>query len=293
MTLHLIAPLVAGGYDLVIESVAHAVPFYTGFSHRGPRLIALYHVHQSILRRELPPVVAGVVQALERTVRFEKGTVLAISQTTRDAAQKELGVRGPIEVIPPGVDHSFFVPGDSRASPPNFVCLGRLRRYKRLDAVISAFSALPPPGTLTIVGGGDDRARLEEVARSVPGVRFTGSVSEEVKRHLLQEATALVVTSEAEGFGLTILEAAATATPSVAVNLPIYREVVQDRLSGLLVPENDTNALTDGMRWVRDHPELREGASTFARRFTWERTASEFSRLVERILGEPTPRRRK
>jgi len=284
-SLHLVAPFVARGYDLVIESVAHAVPFYTGVTHRGPRLIILFHVHQSVLRRELPPVVAGIVRTLERTVRFERGTVLAISGTTRDEARSKLGVRGPIEVIPPGVDHSFFVPGSSRASPPNFVCLGRLRRYKRIDTVISAFAALPPPCALTVVGGGDDRARLEELARGVPGVQFTGAVSEEEKRHLLQQATALVIASEAEGFGLTILEAAATATPSVVVDLPIYREVVQDRVSGLLVPDGKTNALTEGMLWVRDHPELREGAAQFSRRFTWEATATEFSRLVGRILS--------
>ena len=290
LTLHLLTPFAARGYDLVIESVAHAVPFYTGLSHRGPRIIVLYHVHQSILRRELPPVVAGIVRALERTVRFEKGTVLAISGTTRDEAQKELGVKGPIEVIPPGVDHAFFVPGTSRASPPNYLCVGRLRRYKRIEAVISAFAALSPPGTLTIVGEGDDRSRLQEVARSVPNVRFTGAVSEEEKRRLLQESTALVVTSEAEGFGLTILEAAATATPSVAVDLPIYREVVQDRVSGLLVAEGDTRALTEGMRWAREHLELREGAAQLARKFTWETTAIEFSRLVDRVLrAAPSP----
>jgi len=285
LTLHLIAPFVAGGYDLVIESVAHAVPFHTGLTHRGPRIVLLYHVHQTILRRELPAGLAGVVRALERTVRFERADFVAISKTTGDEAQKQLRIRAPIEIIPPGVDHRVFTPGSTRTAPPEFVSLGRLRRYKRIEQVVEAFSALSGPGTLAIVGDGEDRTRLEQIAKRVPGVRFTGAVSEEQKVRLLQAATALVVTSEAEGFGLTILEAAATGTPAVAVDLPIYREVIQDQVSGRLVPEGDRTALTDALRWVRDHPELREGAAHAAARFTWEETARRFSREVETVLG--------
>jgi len=284
LSLHLLAPFVAGGYDLVVESVAHAVPFHTGFSHRGPRVVILYHVHQSILRRELPPMVAGIVRVLERSVRFEKATFVAISDATRDEARRLLGVKSPIEVIPPGVDHRFFVPGQIRASPPDFLSVGRLQRYKRVDRVIAAFAAFHEPGTLTIVGDGEDRARLEQVAQHVTGVRFAGAVSEEEKRRLLQAATAIVVASEAEGFGLAILEAGSTGTPAVAVDLPVYREVIADRVSGVLVPDNDVAALTEGLRYVRDHPELRDGAARTAGRFTWETTAAIFAVTLDKVV---------
>lgn len=287
LSFQLIAPFVARGYDLVLESVAHAIPFHTGLSHRGPRLIILFHVHQSILDRELPRVVAWAARALERTVRFETGTFLAISETTKQEALRVLGVHPPIEVIPPGVQHTFFVPGTRRAAPPDFLFLGRLRRYKRIDTIIAAFSRMGEPGTLTIAGDGDDRERLEEIARHVNGVRLLGPVSEDEKRRLFQEATANVVASEAEGFGLTVLEAGAAGTPTVAVDLPIYREVVRDRISGVLVPENDVPALAQGMRWARDHPELREGAREFALQFSWESTAARFAELLERTLRPP------
>lgn len=283
----LLAPFVAGGFDLVIESVAHAVPFHTGFTHRGPRLIILYHVHQAVLGRELPWGIAVIARFLERTVRFESGTFLAISETTRDEARRTLGVSAPIDVIPPGVDHGFYRPGGERSVPPNFLCLGRLRRYKRVDTAIAAFATLPEPGTLTIVGEGEDRARLEKVTHNVRGVRFTGSVPEEEKLRLLQGATALVAASEAEGFGLTVLEAGAVATPTVAVDRPVFREVVEDRVSGVLVAANDVPSMASGLRWARDHPELREGARAFALRFDWETTADRFSRLVERTVRPP------
>jgi len=196
-------------------------------------------------------------------------------------------VRAPIVVVPPGVDHRFFVPGAVRASPADFLCLGRLKRYKRVDSVIAAFSALQEPGTLTIVGDGEDRARLEEAARHVKGVRFAGSVSEGEKRRRLQEATAMVVASEAEGFGLAILEAGATATPTVAADLPVYREVIEDRVSGVLVPRNDVTALTEALRYVRDHPELRDGAVRVAGRFTWETTATQFAALLDQAVRSP------
>ncbi len=285
LSLHLIAPFVAGGYDLVIESVAHAVPFHTGWSHRGPRLIILYHVHQSILGREVPPGVATVVRALERTVRFEKGLFVAISNATRDEARVQLRIHDPIEVNPPGVDLRFFTPGPVPVSPPDFVVIGRLQPYKRIDRVIAAFARFPAPGTLTIVGDGEDRARLERLASGVKGVRFVGAVSEEEKRRLLQEATANVIASQAEGFGLTVLEAGAVGTPTVAVDLPVFRELIRDRASGVLVPQDDASALADALRWVCDHPELREGARTVAVQYPWDATAQRFVGLVERALG--------
>jgi len=283
-SLHLLAPFAARGYDLVIESVAHAIPFHTGVTHRGPRIIILYHVHEAVLGRELSPRMAWVARILERTVRWETGTFVAISETTRDEARQKLGVKTPIEVVPPGVDHAYFVPGNHRTSPPDFLYVGRLRRYKRVDAIISAFAALREPGTLTIVGDGDDRERLQQLARNLTGVRFAGSVTEDEKRRLLQEATAMVVASEAEGFGLSILEAGAVATPTIAVDLPIFHEIIQDRVSGVLVPEGDVAALSEGMRWAREHPDLREGARTFAGRFAWETTAARLVRVIEKLL---------
>jgi glycosyltransferase involved in cell wall biosynthesis len=116
------------------------------------------------------------------------------------------------------------------------------------------------------------------------GVRFAGRVSEGEKLRLLQAATAIVVASEAEGFGLTILEAGSTATPAVAVDLPVYREVIANRVSGVLVPENDGTALTEGLRYVRDHPELRDGAARTAGRFTWETTAALFAAALEKAV---------
>ncbi|HYA70380.1 MAG TPA: glycosyltransferase, partial [Thermoplasmata archaeon] len=100
-----------------------------------------------------------------------------------------------------------------------------------------------------------------------------------------QEATANVIASQAEGFGLTVLEAGAVGTPTVAVDLPVFRELIRDRASGVLVPQDDASALADALRWVCDHPELREGARTVAVQYPWDATAQRFVGLVERALG--------
>ena len=206
--------------------------------------------------------------------------------------------RDRIRVIYPGVDHDRFAPDPSVAPfpEPTFVYVGRLKRYKGVDVLLDALRrvrAAGVPARLLVAGRGDDRARLERVARErgvEPAVRFLGFVAEKVKVRLLRRAWANLYPSPKEGWGITNVEAAACGTPSVASDSPGLRESVRDGVSGFLAPHGDAGAWAErllrlaGDAALRDR--LREGALEHAARFSWERAADETEQhLLETVDG--------
>jgi glycosyltransferase involved in cell wall biosynthesis len=133
---------------------------------------------------------------------------------------------------------------------------------------------------LVIAGQGDDRPRLERVARRLglgDAVRFAGFVSEEEKRGLLRAATATVLPSAKEGWGIANVEAAACGTPALAADRPGLKESVRHGETGYLVPHGDATALADRMRDLVADPALvaRLGANAraFAATLSWDAAA--------------------
>src|SRR5947209_15414238 len=145
---------------------------------------------------------------------------------------------------------------------------------------------------------GDNRPVLEaEVERrGLAGrVTFHGFVEEEHKADLYARAWMNLTASSAEGWCLTVMEAAACGTPSGALRVGGLSESIVDGETGVLA---DTPAeLTDKVREVLAHPERRdelgEAARARARGFTWENAARSNLDLLERVADRPrtSPRR--
>src|SRR5690606_23022506 len=107
-----------------------------------------------------------------------------------------------------------------------------------------------PDLELEIAGSGDDRPRLERLSAELrlgTAARFLGFVDEATKLALLRRAVANVFPSPKEGWGITVMEAAACGTPSLASDSPGLRDSVRDGLTGLLVPHGDPGALAAAM----------------------------------------------
>ena len=114
------------------------------------------------------------------------------------------------EVIYPPVDTEFFTPGGERGD--EFLFVGRLVSYKRVDLVVRAFEGLPH--RLLVVGEGHLAERLKATAPS--NVRFLANVDDAALRDLYRSARALVYPAD-EDFGIVMAEAQACGTPVVAL----------------------------------------------------------------------------
>jgi len=183
----------------------------------------------------------------------------------------------------------------SAVARPFFLYVGRLKRYKGVDVALRALAIARrelPELSLRIAGSGDDLARLKGLARQLDieeSVQFLGYVPEEEKVALLSGAVANVFPSPKEGWGMTIVEAAACGTPSIASDSPGLRDSVRHGETGFLVPHGDAGVLAGRMiALVRDgglRARLGRGAAAFAKQLTWDDAADRTERHLEDIIG--------
>lgn len=286
--------------DLVVEDV-NKVPLYLPLIWKGPFVLLVPHLFGATAFRELPAPVALVVWAAERPMRsvYARAHAHAISRSTAD----DLFARGfrpeAVRVIYPGVDTVRFVPDPlvKRETDPTFLYVGRLKRYKQVDVAIRAMQFLQAAGIgarLWIAGTGDDRPRLEGIARKLgvwDRVSFFGYVSEERRLELYRRAWAVVLPSLKEGWGITNLEAAACGTPAAAANNSAIKESVLGGETGFLFRTGDAQELAARLGTLATQPALRERlgqqARAFAETFSWEKTAQETESHLAAAVNSP------
>jgi glycosyltransferase involved in cell wall biosynthesis len=285
--------------DVVVEDINKLPLFLAGMTSL-PFCAIVPHLFGATAFEEAPWPMAATVWAAERPLAraYRRGYFHAISESTRD----DLIARGVaperIRVIHPGVDTARLTPAPdgARTSSPTFLYVGRLKRYKGIALAIRALARARerrPDLSLDIAGSGDHRADLERLTAELglgSAVRFHGFISEADKLQLLRRAWANLFPSPKEGWGITVIEAAACATPSIASNSPGLRDSVRHGETGFLVAHGDTDALAARMLELADAPArvaaLGASARRFAEALTWERTAADTERhLLDIIAG--------
>ena len=283
-------------YDLVVEGI-DKLPFFLPWLAPRRRVACIIpHLLGETAGEAAGRAVGAVVNAAEALMPrcYRHCTVATGAESTR----AELVARGfapeRVHVVPYGLDHTLYRPGQGTAADaaPFLLYVGRLRRYKGLETALRAFAEIAPrhPALrFRIVGQGDDRPRLEGLARDLglaDRVDFPGYVSEAEKVALLQTARVLVYPSRKEGWGLPVLEAGACGVPAVASNVPGLKEAVRDGASGLLVPHGDAQAFAAALERILTDPALATrlgaGAQAFAQEFQWETSARLMGDLLER-----------
>jgi glycosyltransferase involved in cell wall biosynthesis/O-antigen/teichoic acid export membrane protein len=265
--------------DVVLE-VVNGITFLTPLWLRRPRVALVHHVHRDHYVAELgrPGALAALLaETLPLRLLYRDTTFLTISEAGRRDLL-ELGLpEDRIHVAQLGVEEPVH-PAAERAPEPRLLYLGRLKQYKRIELLLDALEAVPG-AHLDIAGDGDHRPVLEqEIERRGLAGRVTlhGHVSEEHKAQLLSSAWVNLTASSAEGWCLTVMEAAMYGTPSAAMAVGGLPESIVDGRTGLLAHEPEELAAAVA-RLVRE-PETRErmgaAARERAREFTWDRTAA-------------------
>jgi glycosyltransferase involved in cell wall biosynthesis len=292
------AALEGGRYDLVVEDV-NKLPLYTPGLTRLPVVTIIPHLFGFTAFHEAPWPMAAVVVLAEQLIppAYRRARFHVISESTRDDLVHRGIPADRIVVIHPGVDSARFTPDPAldRTEPASFLYVGRLRRYKGVEFAIRALALARetrPELSLDVAGAGDDRGRLEQLCRSLgqrSAVRFHGFVAEAAKLRLLRRTWANVFPSPKEGWGITVMEAAAAGTPSIASDSPGLRDSVVRDVTGFLVPHGDVPALARRMLELAADPALvaRLGAAAreHATRWSWDDAATATTAHLESVLG--------
>ena len=285
-------------WDVVVEDI-NKLPLFLAPLTPLPFCAIIPHLFGTTAFQEASWPMAAAVAVAERPIprAYRRAGFHAISESTRDDLVARGVPRERIRVIHPGIDSAGYAPGTGldRNQSPTFLYVGRLKRYKGVEVAIRAAALVRQERsdvTLDIAGTGDDRARLEALTRSLGlagAVRFLGFVPEDRKRELFRSAWANLFPSPKEGWGLTIMEAAACGTPSLASNSPGLRDSVVDGRTGYLVPHGDPAALAGRMLELASDPalvaQLGRAARAHALSWSWDDAAD----ATEAHLSELSP----
>ena len=213
-----------------------------------------------------------------------------------------------IEVLPPGVDHRLFSPGDRAAArarlghPGGRVLLfvGRIQPLKGLDLAVEALAEIDDAVLWAVGGpsGADGPGELERVQKLAAdlGVAERLLILPPRPHHELVDyyraADVCLVPSRTESFGLVALEAAACGTPVVAAAVGGLRSIVSDGETGLLVEGRDPLEWATAVALLLDDGDLAASMGTRASarsgRWSWGMTAARLRRLCGDLV-ERTP----
>ncbi|MGS2612920.1 glycosyltransferase family 4 protein [Micromonospora sp. LZ34] len=284
-----------GRPDLVVD-VCNGVPFFASLYAGRPVLALVHHVH-----REQWPVVFGPWSArigwwiesklairLYRHCRY-----VTVSQATKTELS-ELGVAADrIDVVPNGTPD--VIGGSTpRTTHPSLLVLGRLVPHKRVEIALRTVAALAtdlPDVELVVAGQGWWESTLRDLAIELDiqdRVRFAGFITEEEKHAALASAWLALTPSIKEGWGLTIVEAGARGTPTVAFrHAGGVAEAMVHGETGMLADDEEEfiaqvrDLLADDVR----RKAMGEAAHAHAAQFTWEAAGARFANLVAEIAG--------
>jgi phosphatidyl-myo-inositol alpha-mannosyltransferase len=280
-----------GGYDVVHvhEPNAPAVSWFAAEAARQPTVATFHTYSTSWLVGSFTANVAGV-----RRLYSKLSARIAVSEAAEWTARRFYG--GRYSIVPNGVDLAAARPAPERPHERlEILFVGRAEGRKGLPVLLRAFEALRSAGVdarLTVAG-----ATEEEVAPLLldsEGVEIAGRVPEDEKWRLLGQADLLCAPSlGGESFGMVLTEAFASGTPVVASNIAGYRDVVRNRLDGLLVPAGDAVELGETLRDLALDPRRRQCMARSAReraeRFGWPQVTREVTEVYEDALDRPQP----
>lgn len=289
-----------GDPDVIVD-VQNGVPFFSRVWSGRPVVVLCHHVH-----REQWPIVLGHRMAavgwwLESAVapRLQRGLRYV---TVSEASRRELvGLGVPSErivVVHNGTPQAPTAPVQ-RSAQPRLIVLGRLVPHKRVELALAAVARLRrtmPDVRLSVVGRGWWDEELHKVAAELgvtDAVDFHGFVTDEVKHRLLGESWVSLVPSLKEGWGLSVIEAAAHGVPSVAFgHAGGVAESVVDGVTGFVV-DTDAQFIEAADRLLRDsvlRSQLGGNAKAHADQFTWDETVSRFEDVLREAVGQPRRR---
>ena len=226
--------------------------------------------------------------------------IICVSEHDRELALRwKVAKPQQLVVIHNGVDLRPFLEADGTAlrrelklgDLPIMTFVGRLAPPKDLMTLLEAVKALSD-GVLLVVGDGELRPQVEKYVQEhglEGGVRLLGQRSDIPE--ILAASDIFVLSSFWEGLPYTIIEAMMAGLPVVATRVGGVPELVEDGVTGFLVPPKDPGALAEALRKLVEDPELRRkmgeaGRKKALKEFTLDRMLRETERVYEKSARE-------
>ncbi len=306
---------------------------YTGFARRKgsflratlratcgvPKLVFVNHPNLTPLARVVQVLTSAPVLAIgwgvdvweplawyRRWAIRRVDALLAISRYTADqmvSAQKINPVR--VSLLPLALDPDFWKCAQQvseQRRPTGFprgrvvltvTRLAAVDAYKGVDTLIQALARLPDETHLVVVGDGDDRPRLEALARAqgvAHRVHFSGALERDELVACYQHCDVFALPSKGEGFGLVFLEAMAFGKPVVGGAHGGTLDIIEHGSNGFLVPHGEVEQLAATLRRLLADPALcaevgRRAREHVAQHYLFPQFAARLHAILDELLA--------
>ena len=274
----------------------------------GTPLVATIHHPLSIDRRNAVAQARGAIEKARRLIYYpifmqefvarRLDRIITVSEASARTVELAFGVpRQQMRVIYNGIDAEMFRPLPISKDPNNVIYVGNSEdRTKGAAYLLRALRLLRDTTSchLTFVDRPQEELKLAPRLVQRYGlsarVRFTGRVTTaELVRHY-NRAEMLVCPSLYEGFGLPAGEAMACGLPVASTTGGALPEVVEDGVTGILVPPGDAPALAEAIQTLMGDPDLRRrmgqaGRERVLERFSWRKAALETEAVYGEVIG--------
>jgi len=272
-----------GPLDGLVE-IWNGMPFLSPMWSGLPRVVFMHHVHGEMWSMALPPTLARAGKFLEARLAppvYNRSRIVTLSESSRREIVALPGVQASrVSVVSPGIDPRYS-PGGHRSERPLVVAIGRLvpvKNFGRLVGILARVHEQIPELEAIIVGEGRERSSLEDRLVELGAksyVSLPGRLGAEELLDLYRRAWVVASASTREGWGLTLSEAAACATPAVATRIAGHLDAIDDGVTGVLVDSEEDFARE--LKTLLCDPLLRRrlgrAAVEHVAPLTWEATA--------------------
>jgi glycosyltransferase involved in cell wall biosynthesis len=282
--------------DVVLD-VQNGVPFLSSLVTRRPVVALIHHVHREQWPVLFPPRAARLgwwVESRLAPFLYRRSRYVVVSEATKtELAGLDIDP-DRIDIVHNGTP-AMSAATVARSTTPRVIVLCRMVPHKQVEVVIAATAALRRSGVdvaLDLVGHGYHSDVLREYAEAcgvADAVAIHGFVDEATKSDLLARAWVNAVPSIKEGWALSVVEAAAHCTPSLAfAHAGGLAESIIDGVTGVLV---DGDAEDFGMELgalLRDddrRARLGAAAREHAAGYTWDAAVRGMAQVLDASLA--------
>jgi len=273
--------------DTVLDC-QNGIPFFTPWAvrRRARVVLVMHHVHTAQFGVHFPPWMARVGRFLEGPVArraYARHPCAAVSPSTVAAMRDRLRWPGPVSIIHNGVTISPTDPAGPPQDQIHLSWVGRLVAHKRAELLIPLARRMPAVA-IDVIGHGPAAAALDGAP---PNVTVHGYLTEEAKHALVARSALHLNTSQGEGWGLCVIEAATSGVPTVAFDVEGLRDSIKDGETGWLVHDGETlSDVTERALKELADPARREqiaaACRAWAARFTWDSSVDQMAKLLVR-----------
>ena len=270
-----------GKDTVIVDDMAHVVPWMSERFTKHTGTVFFRHLHRRTLDGQLTSFKAGILKRMESNYpRFYKEWpfVTESQQSVQDL--RDMGISADrIVRIPPGVNYHRLKPKE-KYTEPSLVYFGGMRDYKRpYEALylVESLKNIYPDIKLRVSGDGPSLLPMKSLANRIglgENVEFMGRLDEDSLFDIVSRSWLNLHFSVAEGWGYSILEAAACGTPTVAYSVPGVEEAIEDGKNGIKVRDNDRQKFEKAAELLLgEYATWPKACRDVAEKYSWDSTA--------------------